>query len=61
MLTALYVGDRTGTIFRVNEIGEEKAWAQIEPSVSAYHLAFGPDGSLFVTGQRLRVLTRFGE
>src|SRR4029079_15242444 len=47
---AMYVGDRSGTIFRVNGIGEEKAWAQIEPSVSAYHLAFGPDGSLFVTG-----------
>jgi len=47
---AMYVGDRSGTIFRVNGIGEEKAWAQIEPSVSAYHLAFGPDGSLFVAG-----------
>lgn len=46
----MYVGDRTGTIFRVNGIGEEKAWAQIEPSVSAYHLAFGPDESLYVTG-----------
>jgi sugar lactone lactonase YvrE len=46
----LYVGDRTGTIFKVNGIGEEKAWTQIEPSVSAYHLAFGPDESLYVTG-----------
>jgi sugar lactone lactonase YvrE len=46
----LYVGDRTGTIFKVNGIGEERAWAQIEPSVSAFHLAFGPDGSLYVTG-----------
>lgn len=46
----MYVGDRTGTIYKVNGIGEEIAWAQIEPSVSAYHLAFGPDGDLFVTG-----------
>jgi sugar lactone lactonase YvrE len=46
----LYVGDRTGTIFKVNAIGEEKSWAQLEPSVSAYHLAFGPDDDLFVTG-----------
>src|SRR5689334_2460580 len=45
----MYVGDRTGTIFRVNGIGEERAWTQIEQSVSAYHLAFGPDDSLYVT------------
>ena len=46
----MYVGDRTGTIFKVNGIGEERAWAQIEPSVSAFHLAFGPDDDLYVTG-----------
>jgi sugar lactone lactonase YvrE len=46
----MYVGDRTGTIFKVNGIGEERAWAQIEASVSAFHLAFGPDDSLYITG-----------
>src|SRR6266850_5729649 len=46
----MYVGDRMGTIYEVNEIGEEKSWAQLEPSVSAYHLAFGPDDALYVTG-----------
>src|SRR5215211_7818497 len=46
----MYVGDRTGTIFKVNGIGEERAWTQIEPSVSAFHLAFGPDDSLYITG-----------
>jgi sugar lactone lactonase YvrE len=46
----MYVGDRSGTIFQVNGIGEEKPWAQIEPSVSAFHMAFGSDGSLYVTG-----------
>jgi sugar lactone lactonase YvrE len=46
----MYVGDRTGTIYRVNGIGEERAWAQLEQSVSAYHMAFGPDGALYVTG-----------
>lgn len=46
----MFVGDRTGAIYRVNEIGEAHAWAQIEPSVSAYHLAFGPDDALYVTG-----------
>jgi sugar lactone lactonase YvrE len=46
----MHVGDRTGTIFKVNGIGEERAWTQIEPSVSAFHLAFGRDGSLYVAG-----------
>lgn len=46
----MYVGDRTGTIYRINGIGEEMAWAQLEPSVAAYHLAFGPDNALYVTG-----------
>jgi DNA-binding beta-propeller fold protein YncE len=46
----MYVGDRTGTIYKVNGIGEEKAWVQLEPSVSAYHLAFGGDDALYVTG-----------
>ena len=46
----MFVGDRSGAIYRVNEIGEAHAWAQLEPSVSAYHLAFGPDDGLYVTG-----------
>lgn len=46
----MYVGDRTGTIFKVNGIGEERAWAQVEPSVSAFHLAFGPDDALYISG-----------
>lgn len=46
----MYVGDRTGTIYKVNGIGEETRWAQLEPSVSAYHLAMGPDDALYVAG-----------
>lgn len=46
----LYVGDRTGTIHRVNRRGAAEEWASLEPSVAAYHLAFGPDGALYVTG-----------
>lgn len=45
-----FVGDRSGTIYRVNEIGEARTFATLEASVSAYHLAFGPDGDLYVTG-----------
>ena len=46
----LYVGDRTGTIYRVNGVGEAREWASLESSVAAYHLAFGPDDSLYVSG-----------
>ncbi len=45
-----FVGDRSGTILRVNEIGESRPFASVEPSVSAFHLAFSPEGDLFVTG-----------
>ena len=46
----MFVGDRSGTIFKINGIGEASPWAEHEPSVSAYHLAFGPDDALYVTG-----------
>jgi sugar lactone lactonase YvrE len=46
----MYVGDRTGTIHRVNGRGEAEVWALLEASVAAYHLAFGPDDNLYVTG-----------
>ena len=46
----MFVGDRSGTIYRVNEIGEAKSWVEHEASVSAYHLAFGPDDHLYVSG-----------
>lgn len=46
----MFVGDRGGTIYKINEIGEASPWAEHEPSVSAYHLAFGPDEALYVTG-----------
>lgn len=46
----MFVGDRSGAIYRIDEIGEANAWVQLEPSVSAYHLAFGPDDALYVTG-----------
>lgn len=45
-----FVGDRSGTVFRINEIGEARPFVSLEPSVAAFHLAFGPDGDLYVTG-----------
>jgi len=46
----LYVGDRSGTVFRVTPKREIMVFATIEPSISAYHLAFHPAGDLYVTG-----------
>ena len=46
----LYVGDRSGTIFKINRERQTFVFATLEQSVSAYHLAFGPSGDLFVTG-----------
>jgi DNA-binding beta-propeller fold protein YncE len=46
----LYVGDRSGTIFKIARDRQIFVFATIEPSVSAYHLAFSPHGDLFVTG-----------
>lgn len=46
----LYVGDRSGTIFKIGRDRQIFVFATLEPSVSAYHLALGPHGDLFVTG-----------
>src|SRR5215475_14023692 len=47
---SLYVGDRSGTIFKIARDRQIFVFATLEPSVSAYHLAFGPHGDLFVSG-----------
>ena len=46
----LYVGDRSGTIFKIGANREIFVFATLEPSISAYHLAFSPSDELFVTG-----------
>ncbi len=50
----LFVGDRSGTIFKLGPHGRHNAaeifvFATLEPSVAAYHLAFRDDGTLLVT------------
>jgi len=47
---SLYVGDRSGTIFKISPDREIFVFATLEPSMAAYHLAFSPAGELFVTG-----------
>ena len=49
----MYVGDRSGTIYRVEELGKAEVFASLEPSVAAYHMAFGTDGRLYVTAPGL--------
>jgi sugar lactone lactonase YvrE len=46
----LFVGDRSGTIFKISPSREIFVFATLEPSVAAYHLAFSPTGELFVAG-----------
>jgi sugar lactone lactonase YvrE len=46
----LYVGDRSGTIFKISRSRQIYVFATLEPSIAAYHFAFGNDGYLYVTG-----------
>ena len=46
----LYVGDRSGSIFKIGSNKEIFVFATLEPSIAAYHLAFGFDDYLYVTG-----------
>jgi sugar lactone lactonase YvrE len=46
----LYVGDRSGTVFKISPSREIFVFATLEPSLAAYHLAFHPSGDLYVTG-----------
>jgi hypothetical protein len=47
---SLYVGDRSGTIWRIAPDRQIFVYATLEPSVAAYHLAFAPNGLLYVSG-----------
>jgi len=46
---AMYVGDRSGTLFRVRAGQQPSVVATLPPSVAAYHLAVGPDGWIYVS------------
>jgi sugar lactone lactonase YvrE len=46
----LYVGDRSGTVFKISPSREIFVFATLEPSIAAYHLAFHPSGDLYVSG-----------
>jgi sugar lactone lactonase YvrE len=49
----LFVGDRSGTIFKVDRDGRATTFATVPPSVAAFHLALAPDGVLHVSAPTL--------
>lgn len=49
----LFVGDRSGNIYSITDYGAGEIFATLEPSVSAYHMAFGPDGMIYMTSPGL--------
>lgn len=49
----LFVGDRSGTVFRVRPDRQVEIFATLPSSVAAFHLAYGPDGCLYVTAPTL--------
>lgn len=50
---SLYVGDRGGTIFKVEPGGRTHTFATIPSSIAAFHLAMSPDGDLYVAAPTL--------
>ena len=49
----LYVGDRSGTIFKISHSGEKSVFCELEPSVSAYHLAIDQRDQIYIAGPTL--------
>jgi sugar lactone lactonase YvrE len=49
----LFIGDRSGSILRVSPDREVDTFATLPPSVAAFHLAYGPDGCLYVAAPTL--------
>ena len=45
----LFVGDREGRILKIHPNGEQSIFLELPASPIAYHLAFDPDGNLFVS------------
>ena len=50
---SLFVGDRSGTVFRVDRRGRTETFATVPSSIAAFHLAMSPDGMLFVSAPTL--------
>jgi hypothetical protein len=46
----MFVGDRSGTVFRVGLTSHVVPFVSLPPSLAAFHLAMGPGDALYVTG-----------
>ncbi len=49
----MYVGDRSGTLFRVNAAGKVIPFASLPPSIAAFHLAIDPEEAVYVSAPTL--------
>ena len=47
---SLYVGDRRGSMFRIDRKGRTETFASMPSSIAAFHLAMSPDGDLLCVG-----------
>jgi sugar lactone lactonase YvrE len=45
----MFVGDRSGTVFRVGSSSHVVPFVSLPPSLAAFHLAMGPGDALYVT------------
>ena len=54
----LFVGDRSGTLFHIDQKGRTETLTSLPASVAAFHLAMGPDHALYVTGPTLSTYDR---
>ena len=50
---SLFVGDRSGTVFRIDRKGRTETFASVPSSIAAFHLAMSPDGVLVVAAPTL--------
>ena len=50
---SMYLGDRAGSILKIDPHGVRSTLAELPPSVAAFHLAWGPDERLYVTAPSL--------
>lgn len=49
----LFIGDRQGRILQIPPGGEPSVFIELTPSPIAYHLAFDPEGNLFISAPDL--------